>query len=192
MINVHEGRYKEVLSPNARYGRLDFESPCKVKYRVVKFRINDEESGKECWEVLVTNLNRFQFPISEMKKLYHKRWDVETSFRELKYALGTIQLHSKKPEFQYMEFLANMIVFNAVSRSIACVSVEPRERKWNYAIDFKMAVLLTRLYFRIDCHAPPDKLYEELAMYINSVRPGRSDKRNLKPKSAVWFLYRVA
>lgn len=192
MINVHEGRYKEVLSPKTRYGKWDFESPCKVRYRVVKFKINDEESGKECWEVLVTNLNRFRFPINEMKKLYHKRWDIETSFRELKYALGAIQFHSKKPEFQYMELLANMIMFNAVSRSIACVSIKEKERKWDYAIDFKMAVLLTRLYFRIDCHAPPGKLYEELAMYINPVRLGRSNKRNLRPKSAVWFLYRVA
>ena len=46
---------------------------CKVKFRVVKFRINDADSDKEQWEVLITNLNRFEFPASRMKELYHMR-----------------------------------------------------------------------------------------------------------------------
>ena len=92
-----------------------------------------------------------------------------------------------------MELLAQMIMFNLVSRCISCVQIEKRDNlKWHYAIDFKMAVALTRKYFRIDSHAPPDRLLEEMAMYVNPIRPGRSDKRNLRIKSAVWFLYRVA
>ena len=137
MIAVHEGKYKEKLSPNTRYKKWDFESPCRVKYRIVKFRINNEESGKECWEVLVTNLDRFQFPIDKMKELYHMRWDIETSFRELKYALGAVQFHSRKPDFQIMELFAQMIMFNAVSRIIALTAIPDGNRKWKYAIDFQ-------------------------------------------------------
>lgn len=39
---------------------------------------------------------------------------------------------------------------------------------------------------------PPDEMFVEMLTYTVPVRTGRSDKRNLKPKSAVWFVYRVA
>lgn len=192
LIPTHKRRYKEVLSPQTRYKPWDFESPCKTKYRVVKFRINEDNSGKEAWEVLVTNLNRFEFPLEKMKEIYHIRWDIETSFRELKYALGAIQFHSKKPDFQKMELFAHMIMFNLTSRIVALIEIPKLERKWDYAVDFKMAVLLTRKYFRIDNHAPPDELLEEMQSYIVPIRPGRADKRKMRPKTAVWFVYRVA
>lgn len=108
----------------------------------MKFRINNFDTGREEWEVLLTNLNRFEFPILRMKEMYHKRWDIETSFRELKYALGGINFHSKKDDFIKMELFAHFIMFNAVSRSIACVSVPQTNHKYPHAIDFKMACLI--------------------------------------------------
>lgn len=36
------------------------------------------------------------------------------------------------------------------------------------------------------------EMFIEILAYTVPVRAGRSDKRNLKPKSAVWFVYRVA
>lgn len=44
----------------------------------------------------MTNLDRTEFPLEEIKELYNKRWGIETSFRELKYAIGLNALHSKK------------------------------------------------------------------------------------------------
>ena len=103
---------------------------------------------------LITNLNRFEFPIEKMKELYHLRWDIETSFRELKYALGGISFHSKKDDFIQMEILAYLIMFNAVSRSISKVNVPKRNPKYDYAIDFKMACLIIRKYFNKYCGTP--------------------------------------
>jgi len=191
-IQHAEKHYKETFSENTKNRRWDFEQTCDVKFRVVKFRINDADSGKEQWEVLITNLNRFEFPITKMKELYHMRWDIETSFRELKYALGGVQFHSKKDDFIQMELLAHLIMFNAVSRSIACTSVPQVNHKHEYRIDFKMACLVVQKYYRLHSNEPPDRMFTEIESYINPVRPGRSDKRNLKPKTAVWFLYRVA
>ena len=163
-----------------------------MKCRVVKFRINNSDTGKEEWEVLLTNLNRFEFPIPRIKEMYHKRWDIETSFRELKYALGGINFHSKKDDFIKMELFAHFIMFNAVSRSIVCVPVSQTNHKYPYAIDFKMACLIVRKYYRLHNKKPPDEMFVEMLAYTVPVRAGRSDKRNLKPKSAVWFVYRVA
>ena len=34
-----------------------------------------------------------------IKELYHMRWGIETSFRELKYAIGLTSFHSKKRDY---------------------------------------------------------------------------------------------
>ena len=68
--------------------------------------------------MLITNLNRFEFPIEKMKELYHLRWDIETSFRELKYALGGISFHSKKDDFIQMEILAHVSAKSKYPRAI--------------------------------------------------------------------------
>lgn len=192
LIQHAKKHYKDTFSKNTKDRRWDFEQFCNVKCRVVKFRINNADTGREEWEVLITNLNRFEFPIQRMKEMYHKRWDIETSFRELKYALGGINFHSKKDDFIKMELFAHFIMFNAVSRSIACVSVSQTNHKYPYAIDFKMACLIVRKYYRLHNEKPPDEMFVEMLAYTIPVRAGRSDKRNLKPKSAVWFVYRVA
>lgn len=142
--------YKKYYSPNTKNQRWDFEWRCKVKCRVVKFRINDANTGKEEREVLLTNLNRFELPIRKIKTMYISRWGIETSFRELKYALGGVQFHSKKDDFIKMELMAHLIMFNAVSRNISCVKVPVQSKnKYRYAINFKEAVTITRKYYRL-------------------------------------------
>lgn len=180
-------QYKESRSKNTKDSSWDFGVFENISCRVVKFQVSEDE-----WEVLVTNLNRFEFPLQAMKELYYLRWDIETSFRELKYALGGISFHSKKDDFLEMEILAHLIMFNAVSRNIAQVSVPQANHKHKYAIDFKMACLITRKYFNMYCNKPYKDLLIEIIGYINPIRPNRRDKRNMKSKSAIWFVYRVA
>ena len=90
------------LSGKSKFGKYkvsqtwDFESKCMVNLRVVRFKIT-----KDTYETIVTSLNRFEFGIEEIKYLYHLRWGIETSFRELKYALGLVNLHSKKEGFYH-------------------------------------------------------------------------------------------
>jgi hypothetical protein len=196
--NLHHVRhfnkqYKKYLSPNTRNQRWDFRQFENIKCRVVKFQINDSETGKETWEVLLTNLNRFEFPIKKMKELYHLRWDIETSFRELKYALGAVQFHSRKDDFVEMELIAHLIMFNVVSRTINAVSVpQSAKKKYKYVLSFKDAVTLVRKYFTLHSHEPPQQIYAEMLGFTRPAISGRADKRNMKAKSAVWFVYRVA
>lgn len=186
-INKH---YKKDISKNTKDARWDFEQFCDIKCRVCKFRIKDE--GDDQWEVLLTNLNRFEFPLTEMKKMYHLRWGIETSFMELKYDLSGISFHSKKADFIIMELYAHFIMFNVVSRYINQTTVcTNKNRKHNYEIDFKMACLIVRKYFRekLDYR----DVYKELIMYVHPIRPDRKDKRKaVRPKTAICFVYRVA
>lgn len=212
-INAPKRRLKETRSPKTVVQRWDFEDRCTIKFRAVKFLINDPDTGKDVWEVLVTNLDRFEFPVAKMKELYHMRWDIETSFRDTKYSLGAVHFHSKKDEAVQMEIYARIIMFNAVARNVIAAeeweaaqagtakqavkntensAVEKNVTKYPYNINFKMACLSTRRFFRLHCNEPIEKLYEELLKYKQPIRQGRQDERNMKVKSAVAFVYRVA
>ena len=184
--------YKEKRSVSTKQRDWDHNWLERIRCRVVKFKIKDED-GKDAWEVLLTNLDRFEFPLSRMKDMYHMRWDIETSFRELKYALGAISFHSKKDEFVLMELFAHFIMFNAVSRAIAKTSVAGKDLKYSYTVQFKMACKITRKYFRLHSKEPPDMIYIEFGFYLIPIRPGRKDKRKLgSKKNPLWFVYRVA
>lgn len=215
-INAPRRHIKETRSPKTRTQRWDFEDACTITFRVVKFLINDPDTGDDAWEILITNLSRFEFSIAQMKELYHMRWGIETSFRDMKYSLGGMHFHSKKDEAVQMEIYAHLIMFNAVARNViaageweaakAETAKQPEENagnsaikkdtekdtKYLYAIDFKMACLSTRRFFRLYRNEPITKLYEELLKYKQPIRQGRQDERNIKPKSAVAFGYRVA
>lgn len=193
LIRHAKKHHKKYLSPNTKDQRWDFKQFENIKCRVVKFKINDTDSGKEVWEVLITNLNRFEFPIKKMKELYHIRWDIETSFRKLKYALGAVQFHSRKDDFVEMELIAHLIMFNLVSRTLNAVYIpQSTQKKYKYVVSFKDAVTLVRKYFRLYFYEPPDKIYAELLGYTRPVVSGRADKRNMKSKTAIWFVYRIA
>lgn len=111
----------------------------------------------------------------------------------MKYSLGAIQFHSKKDNFVEMELFAHLIMFNAVSRNISKIKVpQQKTNKYNYAISFKEACTLTRKYYRLYNSKHPHNIYAEMLSYLSPIRKGRVDKRNLKTKSAIWFVYRVA
>ena len=54
-----------------------------LNFRVVRFAISEDS-----YESIITNLPKEDFPVEEIKKVYAMRWGIETSFRELKYAIG--------------------------------------------------------------------------------------------------------
>lgn len=185
--------YKIIRSKNTIDQRWDFEDMCNVKFRVCKFRINPPGSDNE-WEVLITNLNRKEYPLARMKEIYHLRWGIETSFRELKYDLSGVQFHSKKDQFVYMEIYAHFAMYNAVSLSVAAGSKPYVKSKYQYQIDFKMACCIWRRYFSLSDNSDInfEQLLLDMVFYLTPIRPGRRDKRKLKSKLVVGFPYRLA
>lgn len=167
----------------------DHEEACEIRFRIVKFRIND--SGKNQWEVIVTNLPSNRFSVNDIKNLYAMRWGIETSFRSLKYAVGAIQFHSKQDEFVRQELYAHLVMYNIVSACGNCVELPEKSTKHEYALDFKMAVTIVRSFFRQNIESF-FRLCEEMSKYTQPVRQGRKDLRKLRPKSPIYFIYRVA
>lgn len=111
-----QGKAKWIIGPS-KFGKekkgvtWDFESPFTMTIRVVRFKITEDT-----YETIVTSLNRFAFPVSKIKELYHLRWGIETSFRELKYAIGLVNFHAKKEDFIKQEIFARLIMYNFCER----------------------------------------------------------------------------
>ena len=177
-----QGKYKE-----RRYSAWDHEPVCPMTLRVVRFKISEDT-----FETIVTSLDRFQFPLAEIKKLYHMRWGIETSFRELKYVLGLVSFHCKKQEYAIQEIYARLIMYNFCERiTLAAVIVQSDSRKHLYQANFTMGIHICLRFYRHTGNDPPDVM-ALITKYILPVRENRKDKRNLKIKGLIPFAYRIA
>lgn len=188
-----EGKAKWI-SGKSKFGKYkksttwEYESPYKMTLRVVRFEISENT-----YETIVTSLNKKDFPLKEIKHLYHLRWNIETSFRELKYAVGLVNFHAKKESSIIQEIYARLIMYNFCERiTIEIVIKQDKNRKWTYQINYTMAIHICRDFYRYHNNEPPPNVELLIEKYILPVRPNRKDNRKMKPKSVVYFLYRVA
>ena len=156
-----------------------------LPFRIVRFPISDNS-----YEVVVTNLDASEFPPDSLKKLYGMRWGIETSFRDLKYTIGLLHFHSKKVEYILQEIFASLIMYNFSELSTSHVVIEKGTRKYEYNVNFSVAVHICR-EFLLKVNIPPD-IESLIARYITPIRPGRSRPREMKVKQAISFMYRVA
>lgn len=169
-----------------RRGRWDFDNYYPMRFRICRFLLDNGE-----FETVATSLPR-SFTLEDVKTLYHLRWGIETSFRDLKYTLGLVNLHGRSDAFAEQEIYANLTAFNFASRVCRQAVVrQPEEGIYAYKVNFKMAVTLCREFIRAP-KSDSDKLLNDLARYTVPIRPGRQDQRDLRVKGFPGFVYRVA
>ncbi len=156
-----------------------------LHFRVVRFAISEDS-----YESIITNLPKEDFPAEGIKKIYAMRWGIETSFRELKYAIGLSCFHSKKVEYIMQEIYARLILYNYCETITMHVVIHQKDTKYVYHMNYTIAIHICRYFLRNDI-SPPD-VEKLIQKNLLPVRPGRSDPRKVRPKSAVSFLYRVA
>lgn len=158
----------------------------KLNLRIVRFELSSGE-----YETIITSLPRDKFPLEEIKKLYGMRWGIEISFRELKYIIGLTNLHCKREDFVVQEIYARLTMYNFCERILQYVVVEQDEnRKYQYQVNFTMAMQICIDFFK----SLVDEIdfYDLVCKYIVPIRPGRADKRKMRAKTFVSFIYRVA
>lgn len=104
------------------------------------------------YEYLITNLPVDKFTASDLKALYHMRWNIETSFRNLKYTLALVYLHSVNRDYIIQEIYAKMILYNFASllhRYAEKVRKTPKEKnKYHYKVSFNDAVPIARMFLK--------------------------------------------
>ena len=153
--------------------------------RIVRFNID-----ANTYEVVATNLPASEFSTDDLKRLYAMRWGIETSFRDLKYAVGLLHFHAKKTESILQEIFSRLIMYNFSQLVTSHVTIRNGKRKYLYKVNFSQAVHICRNFLlrRI----PPSDVEVLVAMHIMPFRPGRRRPRVLSHRNAVYFIYRVA
>ncbi len=186
-VYIQQKSKNKTNSPKTHLRRWDFASPYVLKFRAVRFLLDTGE-----YETIITSLSREEFSINKIKELYHMRWGIETSFRELKYAIGLINLHCKKEELIEQEIYASLIMYNYFSRIAINVMIYKRKNTvYAYKVNFTMAVHVCRKFYR-EGLLNFKKLIKDIGRYAEPVRPGRKDKRNIRAKGFIGFTYRIA
>ena len=176
---------REYSSKN-RFKDWDFKMFESLHLRIVRFKINEST-----YETIITSLPKETFSIDEIKNLYALRWKIETSFRELKYSMGLTHLHARREDFVRQEIFARIIMYNFCSRiHSALKGRQNKNTKYEYQISFKMGMRICIDYYR-DVIKTID-FYNLIEKHLVPIRPGRVDKRKIRPKSFVSFTYRVA
>ena len=120
------------------------------------------------------------------------RWGIETSFRELKYAVGLTNFHSKKREYITQEIWARLILYNFCEIITANTVINKGTKKHIYQVNYTFAIHICRYFIsKMAENSPPD-VEALISKEILPVRSGRHNPRKVVPKKAVSFLYRVA
>ena len=167
-ITVPEPYYR--VPPSIVFDFLESDSPdfYEISFRVVRLLT---DGGSQ--ETLITNLKPQQFPITALKQLYAMRWGIETSFRSLKYAVGLIHLHAKKPDLVLQEIFSSFLVFNFTQATTWTVDTAYSMSKYKCHVNFSDAVFACCAFLR-DWAADPLPL---LRRKLLPFRPGRSSPR---------------
>jgi len=188
-VKEHPEKYK--FMPNIQnfdYLPVGDKGTYLINFRVVRFLITENS-----YETIITNLDMEQFPSSKIKKLYAIRWGIETSFRELKYAIGLTNFHAKKVAYIKQEIYARLTLYNfceAITTSV--VVAQQKGTKYSYQVNFTVAIYICKYFLKYSNDISPPNVEMLIQKNLLPIRPGRSDPRKVKPQKAVSFLYRVA
>lgn len=184
-----------LIQKNIAFDFLEYGSPLTypITLRILRFPLPDGS-----YESLITNLPQDTFSQDDISALYHLRWGVETSFRELKYSVGLVNFHCKKPEFVLQEIWARLILYNfcefitAHAASLRAGDTDAGgPRLHTYRLNHTMAIHICRCFLRAPAHGPQINVEQLLLLYLLPVRDGRQFPRNMRFRHAVGFLYRV-
>ncbi|WP_416387133.1 transposase [Coprococcus comes] len=128
----------------------------------------------------------------KLKELYHLRWGIETSFRELKYAIGLTSFHAKKVDYIKQEIFARLTLYNYCELITTYVVEHIENISKKNQVNFTIAIYICREYLRRKRKLRPPDVVKLIEKHILPIRPGRRDPRKVKLQASVSFLYRVA
>lgn len=167
-------------------GDFDVHMLYNLPFRILRFKLDEERH-----ETIITNLPNSSFSSEDIKQLYKMRWDIETSFRQLKYTLGLLNFHSKKLNSVFQEIYAHLIMYNFVALVISSQSIDKATCKNKYKSSFSIGIHACRDFIRD--FISQETVIRIILKYLTPIRPGRkARRRKKKDRSVMSFNYRVS
>lgn len=185
-VKNNSSKYKFVPKTST-FDFMDKDNPYyDIKFRILRFKLDNGS-----YECIITNLSEDEFTVEEIKDLYNKRWGIETSFRELKYAVGLNSMHSKRRDFIKQEIYLRILFYNFSKRIIEKIKIKIINKKHQYQLNFTRAFRIIKTYLiKIKSGLEPPDVEPILKKEIEPIRPGRSSHRKVRVQTFVYFIYR--
>lgn len=158
-----------------------------IDLRVLRFKISEDG-----YENIITNLPPGEFPVDEIKQLYHLRWNIETSFRELKHVIGAEKFHSKKREYIEMEIWARLLLYNFCSIITRHVVIHRRGKKHQLQVNYSVAYKACHYFLRLHNGESPPDIEGLIEKNTLPIRPDRKYARQHRFRVPVSFTYRFS
>ena len=185
----HPELYKRIRNDQT-FDYLTEENPYyEMNLRIVRIKLSDDS-----YECLLTNLPQDKAGTELLKAMYFKRWGIETSFRELKYAIGLASFHSEKYDFVLQEIWARLLLYNYCEMITTKVAenLKKKTKKHVYQLNYTNAIFVCRRFFRHKSKKSPFDAEKLIKQELLPIRPDRRHPRKVKARSFISFLYRIA
>ena len=182
---LNDSKHLSLCGKNS-FDYFDTNGFANLLFRVARFKLPSGE-----YETVITDLTCSEFPADAIKQIYNLRWGIETSFRDLKYALNLVFFHSKKYNFIIQELISRILMYNLYSLMIQCVPDKCNpDLKYIYKANFLASIGSLREFFLFGNR----DILHRLLYNMNPVRPNRTVPRgNLHDtKPAKSFNYRAS
>lgn len=148
---------------------------------IIEIESQNESDGKpvKTMEYLLTNLSQEEFDADQIKELYHLRWNIEVSFRDLKYVLHGKQVHSRRQNQIEQEIDMAVMVYNLISAVSKCALPKQPGMKLQYKTNRKA---LSEIVLRF----PAGKALQKEVIWTieNEVVPIRKNRHFRRAKSS--------
>ncbi len=145
------------------------------------------------YECLVTNLPCAEFPPERLADLYFSRWQIECSYRDLKYTIGMSSFHACKAMYVEQEVFARLLLYNITEALVQSIVLENGETKHLYKVNFTRAAHTCRAFLRP--HAKESEI-DIAALLRKELIPIRKDREYQRLRTAhfrrpKYFAYRA-
>ena len=167
---------------------LENGSTYDIAFRVVRFKLPNGT-----YECIVTNLSHDSFSPKELRDLYHRRWQIENAYRDLKYTVDMLHFHGKSADAVLLELFSSLTMFNFCA--YIAVHCDPLNHssatKYRYKVNFANTVGPCRAYLHGSISEA--ELLDRLRLSPTPIRPNRQVKRSrIKEQSSREFNYRAS
>lgn len=157
-----------------------------LSFRIVRLRLNNGS-----YECLLTNLPKEEFDVDALKEIYNSRWGIETSFRQLKYAIGLLNFHSKKIESIEQEIWARLILYNYCMIVTANIKERKNKSRYQCRLNIANAIHICRKFLKSLIDETLPNIEQLISGELLPVRAERNVPRNKSIQKPRKFNYRV-
>jgi len=172
------------LKINKNYCRRNPDLPAKIMVRFIRASVRIRGKTRSVWFV-TSLLDRDKYPADKIVRLYAKRWNIETFFRQLKVNFSADVLRSQTPDGIHKEVAARLIAINVI-RTIMLEAaigegIEPDRISFVHTV--RAVISFSPAFVDESFWKLPDiykRMLVEIASHLIEERPGRIEPRMVR------------